>query len=685
MLKKIYFLALGVLLLVPSTIYAATNGMCMYTDPVQVNYASYNYTLPSHGPYPLCISGVFSGLSGTAGSNVVTWTCNSTDGGTNDSCSGTKDSGGLCNYTYHGKTYTTQPADSVLCSIGTTTNVVVSKDTLRWECQESGFSNNSRCWATKKVNGACGSANGQSFSTIPTTNLCSSGGAYYRSLRVNYEAFTSLTTFDWVCEGQGGGTTAYCSATRSYSASDGKCGTSHGGTFATTPTTGLCAQGNPTEIADYRFASTTTWFWICAGNGGKDASCYAAKQGTPATPSCGSANYTTFSTWPADSQLCSEGSLVRKSGEGMEFWQWECAGLDTSGNPDYLTPPYGGRWASCKAFKPTIVNGTVYSDDCKTRSASCHLVQSAYDNCKITQVDNSAGTVESALCSVGYASGNYCKTDQLNQQCFIYTPEACSCGTANGVATAEKPTSNLCGSTNESRISNVLYSENDNKWHWECTGASNGGSCDCSAPKIKCGTANLKTYNYGTVDYGTDTQCNLGTSTNTAFPAPGTVLGWRCKGVDEKETEQCAASQKGAPVNGLCGTASGKTYPYDTTTYGTDLQCNPGTSTNTAFPVPGGNEQWYCSGEYDGATSVLCSASRATESAINGECGPATKYYSYFATAYEGAQCTSGEPSNTAFPAAGEAITWVCQGSGGGTDRTCLAFHLNVNPKWIEK
>jgi len=57
------------------------------------------------------------------------------------------------------------------------------------------------------VNGACGTANGQTFSTSPTANLCSTGTAS----AVNNVG--GAGGFTWSCGGQYGGTTASCSAT----------------------------------------------------------------------------------------------------------------------------------------------------------------------------------------------------------------------------------------------------------------------------------------------------------------------------------------------------------------------------------------------------------------------------------------------------------------------------------------
>ncbi len=58
--------------------------------------------------------------------------------------------------------------------------------------------------AAVTVNGACGTANGQSFSSAPTANLCSAGAA---------SAITNPGSWTWSCNGSNGGTNASCSAT----------------------------------------------------------------------------------------------------------------------------------------------------------------------------------------------------------------------------------------------------------------------------------------------------------------------------------------------------------------------------------------------------------------------------------------------------------------------------------------
>lgn len=62
--------------------------------------------------------------------------------------------------------------------------------------------------ATTAVNGSCGSANGGSGATAPSSNLCTAGTASWT------DTLGTDGTFNWQCAGANGGTTASCVATK---------------------------------------------------------------------------------------------------------------------------------------------------------------------------------------------------------------------------------------------------------------------------------------------------------------------------------------------------------------------------------------------------------------------------------------------------------------------------------------
>ncbi|GMX59701.1 MAG: hypothetical protein MNSN_07080 [Minisyncoccus archaeiphilus] len=126
-------------------------------------------------------------------------------------------------------------------------------------------------------------------------------------------------------------------------------------------------------------------------------------------------------------------------------------------------------------------------------------------------------------------------------------------------------------------------------------------------------------------------------------------------------------------VNGACGTAV-RTFAYSETSYGSYTQCSSGNPSNTSFPAEGGSESWTCSGISGGNPSSTCTATRAA-TPIDGACGTAVRTFAYSETSYGSyTQCSSGNPSNTAFPAEGGSESWTCSGiSGGNPSSTCTA------------
>jgi hypothetical protein len=116
------------------------------------------------------------------------------------------------------------------------------------------------------ANGACGSANGQTFSSAPTSGLCSAGTASPSSL-------SGSGPWNWQCTGTNGGTTAYCSANPP-TVITGSCGSSDGGQFSSAPTSGLCSAGTASPSS---LSGSGPWSWQCLGaNGGATSNCSAS-------------------------------------------------------------------------------------------------------------------------------------------------------------------------------------------------------------------------------------------------------------------------------------------------------------------------------------------------------------------------------------------------------------------------
>lgn len=229
------------------------------------------------------------------------------------------------------------------------------------------------------TNGACGSANGQTFSDLDSGNagLCSAG---------TLSGFGGSGPWSWNCVGTGGGTTASCSATRSQKTVQ-----------CVDYTVDILNGGSST--ASFRFTDTSTCTLAygagggapsvntCGSSGLTEAQLNAAIPGAPpctvnsaVNGTCGAANGQSHNDLPAGSpSLCSTGTDTNFSGSGP--WTWTCQG---SG---------GGTNASCSATKTASRSVT---EQCTFTSSN-----SAIGNPEITQCRLSTG----ATCTLVYGDG----------------------------------------------------------------------------------------------------------------------------------------------------------------------------------------------------------------------------------------------------------------------------------------
>ena len=209
--------------------------------------ASTSLTAPTSN---LCNVGTTSLVTGTGPWN---WTCASTNGGTNATCSASKAStAGECgssNLTAQIVAPTTN-----LCSAGTAT-AVSGVGPWSWNCTGLNGGPTASCSASKAVvAGKCGSSNNLSLYATPTTNLCSTGSA---------TTVLGSGPWTWSCSGINGGGSDLCSAKK---AVDGACGS-----FIVSDAAASCLAGTASLVT-----GSGPWSWTCSGtNGGTTAACTA--------------------------------------------------------------------------------------------------------------------------------------------------------------------------------------------------------------------------------------------------------------------------------------------------------------------------------------------------------------------------------------------------------------------------
>ncbi len=374
-------------------------------------------------------------------------------------------------------------------------------------------------------NGACGSANGASFSSAPTSGLCSAGTA---------SAVSGSGPWNWSCSGSNGGTAASCSTANG---NTNLCGPTNGQMLGTNkPTTGLCVASATASVV----SGTGPWTWTCFSGDSTsscsaqycDTGCVSAQTVcTPVTRTCGSANGGTFSSTPTTG-LCSDNSLpyVRNDNDG--HWVWSCMS---------------------------------FSSDCTNTQANCQAVNTEPQTCTpVTRTCGSAngGTFSSTpttgLCSdnsLPYVRNDYdghwvwscmsfssdCTNTQANCQAVntepptTCTPVTRTCGAADNTASPAAPTTGLCSDNSWSSVSN----DNNGHWVWSCTSIMNT-QCDrttvaCSA-QVTCGC--------GSADHGTfATAPTTGLCVDGSTPAvvaTSTGWSWYCMG-----TSNCSATKSG--------------------------------------------------------------------------------------------------------------------------------------------
>jgi len=119
--------------------------------------------------------------------------------------------------------------------------------------------------AAKPVNAVCGPSNGETFTSAPTSGLCTAGTAA--------DIDSTSTGWTWFCLGLDGGKNVTCSA--KHKPVNGVCGPANGETFTCVPTSGLCTSGTVTDVD----ITSTGWTWRCTGSyGGTTATCSASKK-----------------------------------------------------------------------------------------------------------------------------------------------------------------------------------------------------------------------------------------------------------------------------------------------------------------------------------------------------------------------------------------------------------------------
>jgi len=636
----------------------------------------------------------------------------------------------------------------------------------------------------KPVTGVCGSSNGGTFSTAPTTNLCSAGTASAVTL--------NGSIYNWTCAGIGGAPSVNCSATAQII--NGICGSSNGGSFLTAPTTNLCSSGTSSSVT----STSSLWNWNCIGEPSNWYNFSWTRRKLVSITNSGSAltNYQVKLTVAYDSDMQADFDDLRfTSSNGtteLSYWLesktnsstatiWvKIPSLASGSNTIYV---YYGNASAASASNgdntfvffddfsgasisttkwtisgsPTISSGIAninngQSITQKTATATPVIFEvkyqrpSYYRN-RTKTYPSPSGIADWSDFSPSLYWGGWTGSTLSNNTWYLFrhiydgTNFYWKINNYGGAeifsrnATYSGSTAYLAYASTESASSQIRMDFVIARKYAATEPTSSITTEENSPVVVSCsanrsingapGTASGKNYAQATTSYGTDTQCAAGTSTNTAFPAAGSSVTWYCNGINggtnsgphtasralagscgtaqggqyyvqPTGTALCASGTASTPVyssntwlwtcsglegggsasgcyayekvDGAAGTASGKNYAQATTSYGTDTQCAAGTSTNTAFPAAGSSVTWYCNGINGGTNSGPHTASRA----LAGSCGTA-QGGQYYVQPTGTALCASGTASTPVYSS--NTWLWTCSGlEGGGSASGCYAY-----------
>ncbi len=165
------------------------------------------------------------------------------------------------------------------------------------------------------VAGACGSASGSKFSTVPTSDLCIVGKA---------SAVVGAGPWYWTCPGYMGGSAASCVA--QVTPTPGECGASNGTMFTVAPKAGLCKTGTASTVA-----GNGPWTWTCAGAGGGATASCSANYGLPLK-----CMYTGQSSPPEQTQCPTPTCFFNVSG-GVLLNNYKYGVASAIGQPEYFS------------------------------------------------------------------------------------------------------------------------------------------------------------------------------------------------------------------------------------------------------------------------------------------------------------------------------------------------------------
>lgn len=511
------------------------------------------------------------------------------------------------------------------------------------------------------VNGSCGTADGASTLSAPSTNLCAQGTA---------SAVSGSGPWTWNCTGSGGGSNASCSSNRSCSGSS-----SWGGSCA--GNYGTLSHGSSTALSN--------------ANAGYDGY-------TTVTCNQGTANLSGSSCTPSSPAGCYNNFEVYATyyyGNAAETINITCnagQGADSEWYTDNNNPWRGGAWwmsnqcHACSTPCTPAADGQPPANPCGCQNADTDGNGSCGFQCR---ADGQSSSGNAALCCNGDSDNNgTCGTQSGCTPAAEAAFEA-ACATYSSSGITDSSYQNWedcqpCGSgyvatchSNQYHTEYGTWEDSYDVWSslsWSGSGSATGsdqcnhyyasstypggphddwsGTCPYTGPYCtasqpgSCGTANGQ--NYNTAPSG-GSLCSVGTASAVSGTGPWT---WTCTG--GSGTASCTAYRLCNSATVSWGAGCSVSMPSTNYNVGATKSNTASGYTGSAYVNCGASGSWTTS-------STSCSASATP---IDGQCGNSC-----------GSSCAAGtyggDTGNSNCYGGQIASTFWCRGINGGADAEC--------------
>jgi len=547
-----------------------------------------------------------------------------------------------------GQTYPSIPTIG-LCDLWNPTWVTLTWGLYKWFCTVA-WVWNIACQANLSIqNGVCGTSDGQNLAIPPATWLCSVW---------NPTPVSGSWPWTWSCNGIGWWTSASCSANVKI---NGICnnmvrGWCTAGTVSWTNNTSTCG---------------TTAKWKCDGtNGGTVSSlCIFANADCPVNGVCGWADGSTFATIPTTS-LCSVWSA--SSVTTGTTYTWTCSGTNSWSTANCAA----FKWLPCSLSTPValtwqvvrdawtynwkslqVADNECYLDYSGSMNFCNNLVRWGYSDWYLPSMTGLKTNCTDGSCTYPWewdATSTNCAS-QAGELQYLY----CMHKTIwLGYNTSRYYSSTIPDSSIPRWL--IVAFPQHGVWYGINTTSPYLARCVRKVPPLAWVCNN-------SVGWG----CSVGTVSWTNNTSTcGTIATWKCLGVNGgAASAQCSYTNSACPVKGACNNT-------------TRWWCSTGTvswTNNTS--TCGTTATWLCSGVNGGASSAQCSYTNAA-CPVTGVCWSAhgTKTATYPITWH----CTTGAKTDVDTVASDGAFNWTCAWSGWGSNTNCSATKKLTCPSgWI--